>query len=82
MPGSLRGPGITNADFALWKEFDVSTFLNRERTAIQFRVESFNVFNLTNLGSPSNATWISTTVDSSEPARDQRLAARLSHAPV
>ncbi len=65
MPGSLRGPGVTNADFALWKEFDLSTFLNREKTAIQFRVEAFNVFNLTNLGSPSNATWISTTVDSS-----------------
>ncbi|HEV2379096.1 MAG TPA: TonB-dependent receptor [Terriglobia bacterium] len=64
-PGSLRGPGVTNADFALWKDFDLSTFLNRERTTIQIRVESFNVFNLTNLGSPQNATWIGTTVDSS-----------------
>jgi len=63
--GSMRSPGLTNADFALWKEFDLSTFLNREKTAFQLRIESYNVFNLTNLGSPSNAVWISTTVDSS-----------------
>src|SRR2546430_1218616 len=37
--GSLRGPGIANTDLALWKEFDISTFLNRERTAIQLRFE-------------------------------------------
>jgi outer membrane receptor protein involved in Fe transport len=53
-PGSLNGPPVTNADFALWKEFDLSTFLNREQTAIQLRIESYNVFNLTSLGT---ATW-------------------------
>lgn len=61
--GSLRGPGVHNVDFALWKGFDLSTFLNRERTTIELRIESFNVFNLTNLGSPGDATWIGTTVD-------------------
>ncbi len=53
-PGSLNGPPVANADFALWKEFGLSTFLNREKTAIQLRVESYNVFNLTNLGT---STW-------------------------
>jgi hypothetical protein len=53
-PGSLNGPPATNADFALWKEFDLSTFLNREKTAFQLRIESYNVFNLTSLGT---ATW-------------------------
>ena len=28
-------------------------------------MDSFNVFNLTNLGSPSNAVWIGTNVDTS-----------------
>ena len=63
--GSLRGPGVVDADFSLWKEFDISTFLNREKTSIQLRMDSFNVFNLTNLGSPSNAVWIGTNVDTS-----------------
>jgi len=39
--------------------------LNREKTTIQLRIESYNVFNLTNLGSPQNATWIGYAVDSS-----------------
>ncbi len=63
--GSLRGPGVQNVDFSLWKDFDLSTFLNREKTTIQLRIESYNVFNLTNLGSPQNATWIGYAVDSS-----------------
>jgi outer membrane receptor protein involved in Fe transport len=61
--GSIRGPGVSNTDLALWKEFDISTFLNHEKTAIQLRFESFNVFNRTNLGMPQNATWIGTNVD-------------------
>ena len=72
--GMLRGPGIANADFALWKEFDISTFLNREKTAIQLRVESFNVFNRTNLGSPANAVWIGTNTDTSSGAVINSLA--------
>lgn len=63
--GSLRGPPVQNVDFALWKDFGLSTFLNREKTVIQLRIESFNVFNLTNLGSPQNATWIGYTADTS-----------------
>jgi hypothetical protein len=50
--GSLRGPGAANADLALWKEFAFSSPLNRERTAIQFRAEAYNAFNITNLSNP------------------------------
>jgi len=49
-PGSLNGPPIANADFALSKEFGFSSFLNREKTTVQVRMEAYNVFNLTNLG--------------------------------
>jgi hypothetical protein len=46
----LFGPGIQNVDFSLFKN-------NRlpwgESTSLQFRVESFNVLNRTNLGSPN-----------------------------
>jgi len=61
--GSMRGPSIYNADFAVSKNFDFSSFLNREKTTVELRIEGFNVFNLTNLGSPGDATWIGTTVD-------------------
>ena len=51
--GTLRGPGLVNADFALWKGFDISTPLNREKTTIQLRMEGFNIFNHANLGTPA-----------------------------
>jgi hypothetical protein len=38
--GILRGPGRTNVDFSVFKEFAV-----RERFRVQFRSEFFNVFN-------------------------------------
>ncbi len=50
--GSLRGPGAVNIDLALWKEFDFSTPLNREKTAVQFRAAAYNAFNFTNLSNP------------------------------
>jgi hypothetical protein len=45
--GSLRAPGLINFDLSLFKEFDIT-----ERARFQFRAESFNAFNHTNLGSP------------------------------
>jgi hypothetical protein len=60
-PGSFNGPPIANADFSLWKEFSLSTFLNREKTSIQLRVESYNVFNLTNLGTWTWGTCVDCT---------------------
>ena len=51
--GSLRGPGLINADWALSKEFVFPSMLNREATRIQIRAEGFNVWNNTNLGLPN-----------------------------
>ena len=51
--GSLRGPALINADWALSKDFIFGSFLNRETTRIQIRAEAFNVWNNTNLGLPN-----------------------------
>jgi hypothetical protein len=50
----LRAPGVANTDFSLFKEF-----MAKGRTA-QFRMESFNVLNHVQFGSP-NTTVTSTT---------------------
>ena len=52
--GSLRGPGLVNADWALSKDFVFSSILNREATRIQIRAEAFNTWNNTNLGTPND----------------------------
>jgi hypothetical protein len=49
----LRGPGYFSANWGLSKEFHPT-----EKTALQFRVEAFNLFNKTNLSTPDG------TVDS------------------
>ena len=51
--GSLRGPGLINADWALSKNFVFSSFLNRESTKVEFRAEAFNTWNNTNLNLPN-----------------------------
>jgi hypothetical protein len=51
--GSLRGPGLVNADWALSKDFVFASWLNREATTIQIRTEAFNIWNNTNLGLPN-----------------------------
>lgn len=51
--GSMTGPGAVNADFSLSKEFVFSSPLNRERTAVEIRATGYNIFNITNLGDPS-----------------------------
>ena len=45
---SLRGPGAINTDLALSRDFRFS-----ERVLIQFRLESFNLFNTPHFGLPS-----------------------------
>ena len=47
----LRGPGLVNADFSVFKNIPV-----KERFKVQFRAEMFNVFNHPNFINPS-ATW-------------------------
>jgi hypothetical protein len=44
---SLRGPGYTDVDFSLFRNFTI-----HERYTIQFRAESFNLFNHPNFGNP------------------------------
>jgi hypothetical protein len=46
--GSLRGPGFINADWALSKQFSV-----KELTKIEFRAESYNLWNDTSLALPN-----------------------------
>jgi len=46
---TLRGPGIVNWDFGLFREFKVS-----ERIRIQFRMESFNFTNTPHFDIPDN----------------------------
>lgn len=47
----LRGPGVSNIDFSLFKNFRI-----RERANIQFRSEFFNLFNTPTFANP-NATF-------------------------
>ena len=44
---TLRGPGVANWDFGLFRSFDVS-----ERWNIQFRMEAFNFTNTPHFGNP------------------------------
>jgi len=54
----LRGPGLSNQDLSLLKNFHVT-----ERVYFQFRAEYFNAFNVTNLQLTNSATPSSTQVD-------------------
>jgi hypothetical protein len=47
--GILSGPGFSDTDFAVLKNFAY-----RERFKIQFRSEFFNTFNQVNFGLPDN----------------------------
>ena len=51
----IWGPGYSDVDFSVFKETPVT-----ERVTTQFRAELYNIFNRTNLGSPS-ATYASGT---------------------
>jgi len=52
---TLRAPGIWQADTALEKRFPI-----RERAAISFRADVFNIFNRAQIGNPS-AKWTDPT---------------------
>jgi hypothetical protein len=53
-PGIMRGPAYYDLDWAMGKTFGFKTQLNSELTQLQFRMESFNLLNHTNLGQPVN----------------------------
>ena len=46
----LRGPGLSNLDFSLFKNFPVA-----EKVKLQFRAEVFNSFNHPNFGFPNTS---------------------------
>ena len=50
----IFGPGLVDADFSLFKNIPI-----KERTALQFRAEMFNIFNHPNFANPGNpaAVW-------------------------
>jgi hypothetical protein len=55
----LRGPGLVNWDFGLFRQFDVS-----ERWKIQFRMEGFNFSNTPHFANPgANASNLSLNAD-------------------
>ncbi len=47
---ALRGPGYRNVDFSVFRNFPI-----HENFTVQFRVESFDVFNHPNLGNPNGS---------------------------
>jgi hypothetical protein len=51
---TFRGPGFRNFDMALIKDTPFGTRGGAELATLQLRAEFFNVFNLVNLGLPSN----------------------------
>jgi hypothetical protein len=78
----LRGPGVINFDMSVFK----TTRIN-ERFALELRLEAFNAFNHTNLGSPNTSFSAGTNgvnsnnsmglVTTSLAARQVQLAAKL-----
>lgn len=65
--GALRGPGLFNTDFGLFKSFAI-----RERLSMQFRAEFFNFFNRANFNAPGN-TVSSGNFGAILSARDPRI---------
>jgi hypothetical protein len=46
----VRGPGVNNFDFSVFKDFKLV-----ERVALQFRAEAFNLFNRVQFGFPNQS---------------------------
>jgi hypothetical protein len=51
---TFRGPAFRNFDIAFIKDTPLAQRSGRERAALQFRGEFFNLFNMVNFGLPSN----------------------------
>lgn len=47
---NIRGPGLRNLDFSLFKNFNIT-----ERWQLEFRAESFNAFNTPQFGNPNTS---------------------------
>ncbi len=71
---SMTGPALFKADLALDKEIPV-----RGDSALHFRVEAFNLFNHTNLGTPNrfvNTPQFGTITEAATPARQIQFVLR------
>ena len=70
----LTGPGLLNFDFSLFKNIAI-----RERTRLQFRVESFNLFNTAHFNNPgrSLSTPAYGVITSAGKARELQLAMKV-----
>jgi hypothetical protein len=64
----LRGPGLATFDMALIKSFPI-----KERMAVQFRSEFFNLFNRPNFGNPYNVQRVAARFGKIESAGDPRI---------
>ena len=72
---TVIGPGVSNWDFALYKDFRIT-----ERTRVQFRTEGFNIMNRPNFANPGatlgTAQFGRISATSSDP-RDIQFALKL-----
>lgn len=70
----LRGPGVSNWDLSLFKNFTLS-----EKIHLQFRFESFNTFNHTQFNSPGSSLPSGTfgVITSAKNPRDNQVALKL-----
>jgi hypothetical protein len=58
--GTLRGPGLADVDFSLFKNTGIT-----EKTNLQFRAEFFNILNRANYGPPNTTVFSSGAVSPS-----------------
>ncbi len=58
--GTYDGPGLAELDFSLLKDTHI-----KERAALQFRAEFFNILNHTNLGVPNTTVFANGAISSS-----------------
>jgi hypothetical protein len=56
LPGQTRGPGFSNLDSSIFKDFHIT-----EQTYVQFRAEIFNTFNNPQFGQPSQLNYTTTS---------------------
>lgn len=65
---TFRGPAYYNFDFALIKDTPLAYRKNgAEKMALQFRAEFFNLFNIVNMGQPSNILGVTNDKTSTPP---------------
>ncbi|MBI1786238.1 MAG: TonB-dependent receptor [Acidobacteria bacterium] len=64
----LRGPGVSNYDLSIFKNFKFT-----ESAYLQFRAEAFNAFNHTQLNNPNNNIELTTTGGRVFSAKDPRI---------